>query len=167
MTLIELLTAILVLAILMAIAVPSFREFAANSRTTAATSDLVTALNLARSRRCGARTWWWRALRPIRPPAPGDTVWTSGWIVFADGNGNGIVDANELLQTWTEGQGDIESVATADRAVYTAMGMTQAAASVTFDIKKTGCSGNRAKRVVMSIAGSLQTSKVTCLRTPR
>ena len=48
-TLVELMIAVLILAILMAAAVPSFRDFAANSRTSAASSDLTTALSLARS----------------------------------------------------------------------------------------------------------------------
>jgi type IV fimbrial biogenesis protein FimT len=165
MTLVELMIAMLVLAILMSIAVPSFRNFAADSRTSAATSDLVTALNLARSEalRRGTRVVAC-ASEDLADCSDSDT-WTTGWIVFADPNGNGDADAGELLQTWAAPQGQLEVEADADRAVYNAMGMANlpgGLSEVIFSIKKTGCSGTRAKRIRMSLSGSLQTTKVSC-----
>jgi type IV fimbrial biogenesis protein FimT len=162
MTLIELLTAMLVLAILMGLAVPTFSDFAANSRTSAATSDLVTALNVARSEALRRSNLVVACASDDLADCSGATNWSGGWIVFSDANGDGNVDADELLQTWTGVQSGIETRATADRAVYNAMGMAQGAAGITFDIKKTGCSGPRAKRIVMSISGSLRTTKVAC-----
>ncbi len=48
-TLIELMTALLVLGVLAAMAVPGFREMSRNNRVAAAQTDLVTALAVARS----------------------------------------------------------------------------------------------------------------------
>jgi type IV fimbrial biogenesis protein FimT len=48
-TLLELLTTIAVLAVIVAIGVPNFRDFVRNSRMTAAANDIVTDFNLARS----------------------------------------------------------------------------------------------------------------------
>ena len=165
-TLIELLIAMLVLAILMAIAIPSFREFAADSRTTAVTSDLVTALNVARSEALRRSSLVVACASDDLATCSTSTTWTGGWIVFADQDGDGLVGAGDLLQTWPEGQAQIDATATADRAVYTATGMAQlppGLGQVQFDIKFTGCtSGDRAKRIVMSVVGSLQTTKVPC-----
>jgi len=165
MTLIELMTALLVLAILMSIAVPSFRDFASDSRTTAATSDLVTALNLARSEALRRATPVVACASTDLKDCSGDNDWTDGWIVFADRNGNGDVDADELLQTWTGPEGQIEARGNADRAVYNAMGMAQlqpGLVEVAFDLQLTGCTGERRKHVTMSPTGSLRTTRVAC-----
>jgi type IV fimbrial biogenesis protein FimT len=165
MTLIELLIAMLVLAILMSIAVPSFREFAADSRTSAVTSDLVTALSLARSEALRRANLVIACASTDLAGCSGANDWSPGWIVFSDPNGNGTVEAGELLQTWEGNQTGITAAANADRAVYTGMGMSRlppGLPSVTFDIRHSGCSGPRARQVVMSISGSLQTTKIAC-----
>jgi type IV fimbrial biogenesis protein FimT len=154
-----------VLAILMGIAVPSFRNFASDSRTTAATSDLVTALNTARSEALRRATRVVACASEDLKECSGENDWTMGWIVFADPNGNGDVDADELLQTWAGPEGQIEATANADRAVYNAMGMAQlqpGLVEVRFDVQLTGCSGNRRKHVTMSPTGSLRTTRVVC-----
>src|SRR5687767_13501516 len=91
-TLIELMVTLLVLSILVAAAVPSFREFTRNNRVVATQNDLITALNLARS----------EALRRSRnitvcPSSDGATCsagtnWGNGWIVSVTGG--------QLLQVW-------------------------------------------------------------------
>jgi type IV fimbrial biogenesis protein FimT len=165
MTLIELITAMLVLAILMSIAIPSFREFAADSRTTAATSDLVTALNMARSEALRRSSLVVACSSTDGAQCAGSNVWTSGWIVFADRNGDGNVNANELLQTWVMPSSQISVEADANRAVYNSMGMANLPGGnnrVTFTIKQTGCTGDRAKQTRMSLSGSLQTTKIAC-----
>lgn len=165
MTLIELITAMLVLAILVGMAVPSFRDFAANSRTTAVTSDLVTALNLARNEAIRRSSPVVACASTDQATCSTDKDWTAGWIVFADPDGDGIVGAGSLLQTWQQGQGQIEAKSNADRAVYNGMGMAvlpPGLAEVTFDVKLTGCSGPKKKHVAMSQMGSLRTTKIAC-----
>jgi type IV fimbrial biogenesis protein FimT len=164
-TLIELMTAILVLAILVGVAIPSFREFASDSRMGSAASDLVTAMNVARSEALRRST-------PVEVCASADlagcantTNWTSGWIVFADFNGNGAVDANELLQSWAGPQAGVTVTADVTNAIYNAMGMAQipgGAATATFTTTHPACSGNRARQSVLRLTGSLQTARVAC-----
>jgi type IV fimbrial biogenesis protein FimT len=89
-TLIELMVTVVVLAILLAIGVPSFREFYLNNRITSQINMLHSHLLLARS----------EAVKRNRPAqvcgiAPGsqlcaDRDWSQGWVVFVDRDGDGI-----------------------------------------------------------------------------
>ena len=91
-TLYELLIALAVLSIVLALGVPSFAQFIQNSRTTAQTNERIAALNLARS----------EALKRGDPvvvvPAGGD--WTAEWQVGLDTNADGDLadDDDELLR---------------------------------------------------------------------
>ncbi len=162
MTVIELLTAMLVLAILMGLAVPSFREFSQNNRTVAATNDLVTALNLARN----------EALRRASPTVvcasanqatcSGALDWTTGWIAFVDRDNDGNVGANELLQAWSGVSGGLVASADRDRAAYNAMGMAQLVGAVTIRVGSPACTGDHVGQTVISTVGSVRSTKEAC-----
>lgn len=107
-TLIELMFAIAVAAVLLGIGVPSFRDFVRNSRMAASANDIITDFNLARS----------EAIKRNVPVTlcksqdgatcdPDDADPFSRWIVFVDdadpalvdaaNDGDGELDANELV----------------------------------------------------------------------
>lgn len=98
-SLIELLIALVILAVLMAIAVPSFQRFVVSNRLTAQINELVGDLSLARSE-AGARS------RPAQvciaasstTCASSGSDWAAGRIVWVDTNGNGSLDAAEILK---------------------------------------------------------------------
>ncbi len=90
-TLIELMVTIAVLAIALAVTVPSFREFVRRNHLAAATNNVASALALARSEAVK------RATRVTVAPS---SNWTSGWQVFVDDPVTGTVgvyDAGETL----------------------------------------------------------------------
>lgn len=100
-TLIELMVTIAVLGILLSIAIPSFQNMVLNSRITAQANQAITALNYARS----------EAIKRAAPATvcstnngtacAGSTNWSTGWMVFADADGDGTVDAGEaVLRVW-------------------------------------------------------------------
>jgi type IV fimbrial biogenesis protein FimT len=80
-TLIELVTAIVVMALLATLALPSFTQFVANQRVRNASFDLMAALSLARS----------EAVTQGKPASlqKTSTTWDQGWTVI-DGAGNTI-----------------------------------------------------------------------------
>ncbi|MEP7312674.1 MAG: GspH/FimT family pseudopilin [Pseudomonadota bacterium] len=162
MTLIELLTAILVLSILFGLAIPTFREFTSNNRTVAAANDLVTALNLARSEALRRATTTIVCASNNQTDCSGAMNWATGWIAFVDANGNDMVDANELLQVWSGVQGDMVATADQDRATYNAMGMAQLPGDITFRIGSPACIGDHVSQTVVSTIGSLRTTRVAC-----
>ena len=78
-TLIELMVTILVAAILMTIAAPSFREYQRNSELTSLTNTLLGAVNSARG-----EAMKYSAYAMIVPSEGAD--WNAGWLVFVDKN---------------------------------------------------------------------------------
>jgi type IV fimbrial biogenesis protein FimT len=81
-TLIELMVALALAAILMTIAAPSFLAFQRNSELTSATNGLVAAIAAARGEAMK------RGMSAMVLPADGAT-WKSGWVVFID-NGDRV-----------------------------------------------------------------------------
>lgn len=89
LTLIELLVTLAILAILMTIALPSFRDFFSTNRVAAATSDFVTSLNLARSEAIR------RGVQVTLLSTNGNGDWGGGWTMFVDTNRDEVLDAGE------------------------------------------------------------------------
>lgn len=101
-TLIELLVTMVVMAVLLSIAAPSFQAFVAGQRTKAATTELMSTLMLARSeavKRNGTVS--------ISPLTAGD--WTSGWTVKS---GTLVLNRQEALQGLTVAPSDYPSCTT-------------------------------------------------------
>ncbi len=99
-TLVELMITLVVLAIILAIAVPSFENTIASSRLAGVTNDLNGSLALARSEaiRRGQRITVCNSTDGQQCAAAGN--WGNGWIVFVDTTRAGNtanVDANETI----------------------------------------------------------------------
>ena len=162
MTLIELMTALLVLSILVGLAVPTFEQFAANSRVSAVSSGLTTALSLTRSEAIRSSATARACPTTNQSSCANTTNWSSGWLVFADANGDGSVDAGEMVQVWPPAPAGVTVTSTANRISYNPMGMNAGGAAVTFTVKPGNCNGKRARQAVLSLAGSVQNTQVTC-----
>lgn len=89
-TLIELMITVVVLAILLAIGVPSFREFYLNNRITSNINMLNSHVLLARSAAIKRNRLASLCSNPGDGPACGAPDWSRGWVVFIDRNGDGI-----------------------------------------------------------------------------
>lgn len=109
-TLVELMTAIAVLAILAGIAVPSFRDFTANQRLRGAAFDLRTDLTLARSEALKRNS---NVTITVRT-ADG---WQSGWTVTSGGAtlrsrndlGSGVIVTTDVVSITFNGNGRVAS----------------------------------------------------------
>lgn len=106
-TLLEMMLVVTLLAVILGVGLPNFREFIRNSRMTAATNDIVTDFNLARSESVKRRVPVTLCKSQNGTSCDADaTAPFRSWIVFVDdadaavvnGNdGNGVVDANEVV----------------------------------------------------------------------
>lgn len=89
-TLVELLTALAIAAILMTLAAPSFQRMLQRQRVNTTANDFFAAINLARSEAIQ------RGARVDLVPLDG-ADWAQGWVVFVDANGNQKPDADEKI----------------------------------------------------------------------
>jgi len=100
LSVIEVLILLAVLAVVVLIAVPGSSMLLESYRLKSTSSELVDGLNLARSEAI-------RRASTVRvcPSSNGrfcreDGRWNEGWLVFSDGNGDGVVQEIELLQSF-------------------------------------------------------------------
>ena len=92
-TLIELMVTISIAAILISIAVPSFKTMLKNNRVTAATNEFVTALVLARSEALKRNNNISICTSLNQQSCSGSTSdYAKGWIIFMDCNEDGVID---------------------------------------------------------------------------
>ncbi len=98
-TLIELLVTMVILAIVLSVAVPSFITLVQNSRLVGQTNDLVTSLNYARSEAIKRGVRISVCSRLNNTTCSGATVfnWDAGWLVFVNPNGDAVVDPGETV----------------------------------------------------------------------
>ncbi len=96
-TLIEVMIALVVAAIVMSIATPSFITMTQNNRIATQTNDLVTSLSLARSEavKRGLRVTVCKSTDNANCIATGG--WHQGWITFVDADNDAAVDEGEIL----------------------------------------------------------------------
>jgi type IV fimbrial biogenesis protein FimT len=97
-TLVELMITLAVIAITLSMGVPSFQEMAQGNRMTSQLNELVTDLNLARSEAIKrGRTVTFCKRNSGGTACDNAAAWATGWIVFADTDGDGTVDAGEEI----------------------------------------------------------------------
>ncbi len=119
-TLVELMVTVAIVAILSAIALPSFTTSIRNSRLASTTNEFIAAVNLARSEAVKSN----RGSR-ICASSNGSTCstdWSQGWIVWADANGNGTPQAEEIRRHQQALNGMTVASSSAASFIFTARG---------------------------------------------
>ena len=100
-TLIELMVAIAVMAIVITLGIPAFADFLAANRMSAAANDVVSALHLARSEalKRQATVTMCASEDPAadNPDCSAAATPASGWLIFSDDNANAAVDGGEII----------------------------------------------------------------------
>ncbi|MBA2408604.1 MAG: GspH/FimT family pseudopilin [Gammaproteobacteria bacterium] len=101
-TLVELVVALAVAAILLTIAIPSFQTLIQSNRMAANANEFIAALNLARSEAIKRGVAVTLCKDGGSASACNNAAnWEAGWIVFSDLNGDGVVDAgDEVLRVY-------------------------------------------------------------------
>lgn len=174
-TLIELLVSLSVLAILMGLAVPSFRATIAANQLTSRTNELVSALNMARSEaiRRGSRVTLCKSSTGTSCSSTGD--WEQGWVVFVDTTRSGTtasIDSGEtvlLVQQAVSGSTLIKGNPALDSYVsFGADGRPRTVAGNSTSGKLLACNtstsltdSSRARQMELSSVGRLSTSTPT------
>lgn len=151
-TLIELMVALAVLAILLGIAVPSFSSMLRDSRATTLASELQGALQLARSEAIKRRQ-----SVVICRRKPGESIcengadWADGWLVQQTGG--------DVIKVWDSAQG-LAIVGPTAGVSFRSNGMASAASE--FSVTPSGCSGKQRQEITVSVTGSSTLGKDVC-----
>lgn len=165
-TLVELMIVLAVAAILLSIAVPSFRTTIQNNRLITEANDFVTALHLARSEaiKRRARVTLCKSTDGAVCTATGG--WEQGWIAFVDSNNNNSRDAGEeIVRVHGAADGAITArgnAGVADNFIsYLASGMTTLPDPGTLVLCDTRGFGDFARSVQIAIAGRVSARSAT------
>ncbi len=168
-TIIELMIAIVVLGVLLALAAPNMRDLILRNRLTAQTNDMVAALQLARSEAIkrgvpvGAC-----ASGDGTPPCDATADWRGGWIVWVDANfDNATIAAADVLRVQSAQEG-LDSFAITDEpggAPLTApvrfMPSGGAGAAFKMRLCTTEFTPDNEREITVGIAGQMETVKKT------
>jgi len=165
-TIIELMIAITVLGILLALAAPNMRDFILRNRLTAQTNDMVTALQFARSEAIKRGVPVGVCARGVDDETCDATAdWRDGWIVWVDDDVDNLPDGlpNVLkVQTALEGL-DAFAVTDADDADQTAplrfLSNGGAGAAFAMRLCTTELTTENERTITVSISGQMQTVK--------
>lgn len=161
-TLIELIITAVLIAVVAAVAIPSFRTMAQNNRIATQANAFVTAINLARSEAVK------RGRDVYVSSATGDAAWEGGWRLWVDDNGNGTEDAGELLRVFEalEGDSTLTSVNGHTEVRYLANGyifLANAGDPVpTFELRIPDCTGEAARDIEINFVGRPSVTRVNC-----
>lgn len=173
MTLVELMVGVAILAVVLAVAAPSYRQFGRSTRVVTQASDLHSALAYARSEslRRGVRVTVCRSADPqaASPACSASAHWASGWLVFIDnvqvaGNVAGVVDGTDsVLRASDPAAGSIISTTGNLGAwlAYSPQGLVRTVdgpANGAFTI----CQAPHGRRIAVSPVGLVSTSEQVC-----
>jgi type IV fimbrial biogenesis protein FimT len=157
-TLIELMIVVVIVAVLLAIAVPSYREWIVNAQIRTKTESVLSGLQIARVEALKRNT-------AIFFDMATDTSWSVGCVApIADNDGDGVPDCPSIIQSKTasEGGGAVTvaiTPAASTRVTYSGMGLVRAlnadnsdpVTEINFD--SGGLAANQSRELRIMVAG--------------
>ena len=156
-TLMELLLAIAVLAIVTTLALPSFTQFIQNNRLASEANEMVASFQFARS----------EALKrglPVQVCSSSNGTncdggdWAQGRIAMADPGGTD----EEVLRVWASPGDDFTFNPTGGTVSFESSGFSSGAAAQEFDMQLSGCTNDSARRVLIERTGRVASQRVAC-----
>ena len=159
-TIVELLVALAVAAVLLALAVPSFNGFIAQRDITSRVNDFVLSLNYARSE--AARVGGLVTVQAINPGAA-DNEWGPGFCVVQ--NNPGDCSGTRLRSFDGYADGTFDGLATLDGIEafgFNSRGLMTVGAAGTIDICHTDTDIDPGRTVTISAIGRASVSELTC-----
>lgn len=157
-SLIELMVALAILSILLALSLPNFQDIIESSITNSQAKSLMTTLNLARSEAIKRGTEVGLCASDDGADCNAGT-WSDGWIVFVDSNGDadgdaGSIDAGDIVIRVFEALGsDSVLTSTVDLFQYNSLGFSQTGGVQTLKLCPSSNNAANARSVEINISG--------------
>jgi type IV fimbrial biogenesis protein FimT len=157
-TLVELMVTVAIVAILLAVALPSFQSSFRSNRVATTTNELLASLSLARS----------EALRNTRGAAVCTSAngtacgggWNNGWLVWRDNDGDGTVDAGEPVIRYSQAKTALAIAGTATVLAFDSRGRT-VGGQQTLDIRPSDAT-TPARCLTISVTGQTRVARTAC-----
>lgn len=164
-TLIELMVTLLVVAIVAAIAVPSFNQLMSDTRAQTLANNLVSALNLARTE--AIKRGQPVTLCPSSDGASCGATWSDGWLLFVDGasSGNPVVPgADGVLKVWGDFQAGLQVDSAAGYIRFGNLGNALLTGSndLTLVVESEECEGDNAWLLTVRPTGRADVVRQSC-----
>ncbi len=162
-TLLELMIALVIAAIIVVLATPSFKQTVTSSLITTQANNLVSTISYARSEAVKRRTNVAVCASTDQATCSGANDWTTGWIVFVDTNTNGTFDGGEpIVRTQEAFKGNTTIDITPPPVVFNSQGLANSILS--FNLSPYGCTtGETGSRTVsISATGRGHVDKSNC-----
>lgn len=154
-TLLELMVAIAILAIIATVGVPAFNNLIRDNSAKAEANLLLHSIHLARSEavKRGAAIW-------ISPLTANN--WSSGWeIRIDDGNGAFNSATDTLFKRFDPLQGTVSNAPA--RLLISAQGtLTSPSTAVAFKLKPSGCQNNEQRQISVDRSGRASVQRISC-----
>lgn len=162
-TLIELLVVVALASVLMSLAVPSFRTFLVKRSVQAAVDAMVLDMRFARSEAIKRTTRVSMCSSTNGTSCAAAASWKDGWIIFIDDDGDGSVDASDVVLRVQDSFGNLATLSTSATTLaitYQPTGWARAAAQ-TFTFTPAGDGAARLVCVSNQGRASSRTEGVT------
>lgn len=164
-SLVELLVALSVVAILASLALPSFARSLAQTRVADATSAIYSAVVLTRSEALKRRIRIVMCSSSDGSNCSVGSGWSAGWLIFEDRNDDGIRDAGEEIIRVQGAQSGVTTTGNGpmrDYVSYVASGRTQQLGGGLLMGTLTVCSDDLGRAIVINHAGRPRVAEATC-----
>ncbi len=163
-TLIELMIAVSILAVVMLLAIPDFNSMIRNNSIASMNNTLLSALNFARSEAIKRGVSVSVCATQDANFSACGSAWNIGWIVFVNPTaGNALANPALRVDRITDQNATIAASPNVGIATYTSTGFpTTATGNVSFTIKSTGCTGDAGRTVTISVTGRPSATAVNC-----
>ena len=172
-TLVELLVAMVVVTVLLAVSVPSFQFFVKNNRVSGLTGKLIIALQFVRSEAVKRGTGTAICASTDQLTCSGGTNWATGWITFSDLDQNGALDGNgtcttdadhltrECIMRVNNGLSNVALTGGDDRVLFLPGGLALNG-PVTFILKADDCKYQQQRNITVTPQGRTFSTKQAC-----
>ena len=163
-TLIELLVSLAIAALIVGIAIPSYRAIVQENEASALGNSFVTAVYLARNTALqkGSSVSVCAAADSTLSSCGAAGSWTNGWLVFVDANGNGTVGTSaNIVRVWQAPPVGTVITAATGRITYASTGFLSSG-SGTYTLNANGCYGNNAQSIGIATNGRVSVSTAPC-----
>lgn len=158
-TLVELMITVIVIAIVATVAIPNFARVIESTRVTGYSSELVSALNVARSEAIKRGNRVGVCASSDQATCSGSDDWSNGWLVYVDDGSGNVAEVLRVREAF-DGDVSIDGQSGASGLTYRDTGSVLDAIDIDIDIPS--CDTGTARTIEVNLAGRPEVTRGSC-----